>query len=131
MARRPKAATKPGSDRVTEEDVNAAVSIIQRDYYQDVRDLGDSLKDEIKSGDIADAEQLEERINQDVDGSARVIYTFQAKLGMLVTDNDEAYEEFDFENPTVEQKMYCAMVADVRDYLGDLDDLFTGEEDED
>jgi len=42
MARRPKAATKPGSDRVTEEDVNAAVSIIQRDYYQDVRDyLGD------------------------------------------------------------------------------------------
>ena len=55
MARRPKAATKPGSDRVTEEDVNAAVSIIQRDYYQDVRDLGDSLKDEIKSGDIADA----------------------------------------------------------------------------
>jgi len=131
MARRPKAATKPGSDRVTEEDVNAAVSIIQRDYYQDVRDLGDSLKDEIKSGDIADAEQLEERINQDVDGSARVIYTFQAKLGMLVTDNDEAYEDFGFENPTVEQKMYCAMVADVRDYLGDFDDLFTGEEDED
>ena len=131
MARRPKAATKPGSDRVTEEDVNAAVSIIQRDYYQDVRDLGDSLKDEIKSGDIADAEQLEERINQDVDGSARVIYTFQAKLGMLATDNDEAYEEFGFENPTVEQKMYCAMVADVRDYLGDFDDLFTEEEDED
>ena len=60
-----------------------------------------------------------------------MIYTFQAKLGMLVTDNDEAYEDFGFENPTVEQKMYCAMVADVRDYLGDLDDLFTGEEDED
>ena len=50
---------------------------------------------------------------------------------MLVTDNDEAYEDFGFENPTVEQKMYCDMVADVRDYLGDLDDLFTGEEDED
>ena len=60
-----------------------------------------------------------------------MIYTFQAKLGMLVTDNDEAYEDFGFENPTVEQKMYCAMVADVRDYLGDFDDLFTGEEDED
>lgn len=123
MATRRSHRRKSAPDRVTDEDVNAAVSIIKRDYYQDVRDLGDSLKDEVKAGDIDNEEQLQERLDEDVDGSGRVIYTLQAKLGLLSSDNEDAWEEMGLENPTPEQKMFCAMRQDVLEYIGDFDDI--------
>lgn len=129
-ARRRSQATKKSDEpkRLTDEDVNAAVSIIQRDYYQDVRDLADSIKADVRAGDIDNEEQLDERVHEDVDGCQRVIYTFQAKLGMLVTDNEDAWEEFGFENPTVEQKMFCAMKQDVMEYIGDFDSIKGGDD---
>jgi hypothetical protein len=128
--RRTKATPKSNEpERITDEDVNAAVSIIQRDYYQDVRDLGDSIKAEVRAGDIDNEEQLDERVHEDVDGAARVIYTWQAKLGMLVTDNEDAWEEFGYESPTVEQKMFCAMKQDVMEYIGDFDSIKDGDDD--
>ncbi len=116
--------------RITDEDVNAAVRVIRMDYQQDVRELADSLREEVKRGEIDDVDELNERIEQDVDGSARVIYTLQNKLGLLASDNEDAWEEMGFENPTEQQRMYCAMVEDVREELGDLEELFEEEEED-
>ena len=114
--------TKSKSDVITEEDVNAAVAIIQRDYYQDVQGIADDILAAVKSGEITDQEGLEERLQQDVDGSARVIYTFQSKLGLLVCKNDEAYEEEFGEKPAdVAVQMAYAMIVDVREALGDIE----------
>lgn len=108
--------------RITEDDVKAAVDILSRDYYQDVHGIGDEIKDAIESSEISTDDQLHDRINQEVDSSQRVIYTFQARCGLLVTNNDEAYEnEFGDKPPTVEAQMAYAMTVDIREYIGDVD----------
>lgn len=120
MATRRRSASKSvkKSDQITEEDVNAAVAIIQRDYYQDVASIGEELIRLVKDGQISNDEQLEERLQQEVDGSARVIYTFQSKLGLLVCKNDEAYEDEFGEKPAdVAVQMAYAMIQDVREYI--------------
>jgi len=122
MATRRRSPSKSHTETITEEDVSAAVAIIQRDYYQDVKGIADDIRRAVKDGEITDQEGLEERINQDVDGSARVIYTFQSKLGLLVTSNDEAYEEEFGEKPKdIAVQMAYAMIQDVREELGDVD----------
>lgn len=121
MATRRRSASKstPKSQQITEEDVNAAVAIIQRDYYQDVQGIADEILRAVKSGEITDAEGLDEYLQQSVDGSARVIYTFQSKLGLLVCKNDEAYEEeFGEKTADIAVQMAYAMMQDVRDALG-------------
>lgn len=120
MATRRRSASKSvkKSDQITKEDVNAAVAIIQRDYYQDVASIGEELIRLVKDGQISNDEQLEERLQQEVDGSARVIYTFQSKLGLLVCKNDEAYEDEFGEKPAdVAVQMAYAMIQDVREYI--------------
>lgn len=108
--------------RITEDDVKAAVDILYRDYYQDVHGIGDEIKSAIESGEISTDDQLQDRINQEVDGSQRVIYTFQARCGLLVSENDEAYEDqFGDKAPTVEAQMSVAMMEDIRSYIGAVD----------
>lgn len=126
------------SDRISESDVDAAFRVIKADYYQDVRDIGDDLKERIKSGEITDSDELQERLGEDVDGSARVIYTIQNKLGLIASDNEDAYvEEFgevpmEGDNINWAAMMAVAMQRDVTEYLGDVDDLFSDDdEDED
>lgn len=124
MATRRRSASKSvkKSDQITEEDVNAAVSIIQRDYYQDVKGIADEIRQAIKDGEITDVDQLDERLQQEVDGSGRVIYTFQSKLGLLVTSNDEAYEEEFGEKPRdIAAQMAYALLQDVREELSDIE----------
>lgn len=56
--------------------------------------------------------------------SQRVIYPWQAKLGMLCTNNEDAYLElgFDFSDGIDWSKMmFCAMEQDVQSYIGDVD----------
>jgi hypothetical protein len=129
MATRRRSASKstPKSDVVTEEDINAAVSIIKRDYYQDVRGICDEIEEAVKDGQLTDDEEVSERIHQEVDGSARVIYTWQNHLGLLASDNSDAYMEEFGEVPTDGDSinyaalMAAAMEADVRDALGNVE----------
>lgn len=126
---KPKSKSKPEprrearSTKITEEDVNAAVSIIQRDYYQDVKGIADDIRDAVfQRREITNENQLEEYLQQTVDGSARVIYTFQSKLGLLVTKNDEAYEDEFGEKPRdIAAQMAYAMLVDVREELGEIE----------
>lgn len=124
------------SDQVTEREVDEAIRIIKRDYYQDVKGLAEDLIEAIKDGEIEDTEELQERLREDVDGSQRVIYTMQNHLGLLASDNSDAYIERFGEAPieggdiNYAALMAAAMEQDVLDELGDLDDLFEEEDEE-
>lgn len=103
--------------RVTEEQVNNAVSVLQRDYYQDVRDVYEDLCRAVKDKET-DRDDYMDWLHETIDGTQRVIYTFQARCGMLVTANPDAYtEDFGEEPRTVEQAMYAAMMRDVQDLI--------------
>lgn len=118
MPRRPaRAIAKPKSDTITEEDVQAAFDILNRDYWDDVRGVVKDLEEHVERGEITDQDRLEELMNQFVEGTQRVIYTFQAKIGMLCTNNADAYQEFGFDMSDGidwSKLMFCAMVEDVR-----------------
>ena len=117
----------PTKDEIT---VDNAVSIIRKDYYDDVKGVAQELIDETKT-DYKEGtrgeelrENLLERIHEIIDSQQRVMYTFQAQLGMLVSENSGAYiEEYGIENATMEDDlnwsalMFAAMERDVMEEL--------------
>lgn len=117
--------------------VDDAFQIIRRDYYSDVKDLGDQLIAQAKAGEIDD---FEDALHEMVDGTQRVIYTRQAVLGVAASDNSDAFEdervELDWDTGIPwSQIMFFALRADILQYLdgqgfepGDPD---SWEEDED
>ena len=111
----------------TEREVSDAVSVIKRDYYADVASIVEDLKRAIKDREITSQDEVHDWLHEAIDGTQRVIYTWQARLGMLVTDNDDAYqEEMGEPPPSVEAAMFMAMQRDVQDEVERediLDDL--------
>jgi hypothetical protein len=97
--------------------VELGVDLINKDYWADVRGVAKDLLRQIKDGEIKTREGLDDALNQDIDSTQRVIYTFEAKLGMIATNNPDAWEELGLEHPSVEQMMFAAMEADVRAQL--------------
>lgn len=59
-------------------------------YHAEIRNLAASVKDAIKSGEITDAEGLDEWIHQTIDGHHDVIYTYAAQGVIRASDNDDA-----------------------------------------
>lgn len=113
------------NDRVTEAQREEALRILRRDYWQDVRDVVEDLREEIKRGNLEpDAEAIDTWIHETIDGHQRVIYTHYARETLLFVDNPDAYEEEMGEKPqTVEQAAYFAFRKDVVDQIGNVDDL--------
>jgi len=102
-----------GVDRVAK-----ASSVLQKDYWDDVRYLAECIQYEVKDGEITSMEQLQDRLHEDCDSAQRVIYTHQAKLALVFSDNDEAWdEEFGGEMPNWSQLAYCAFYRDVQESL--------------
>lgn len=104
--------------------VDEAVSAIRRDYYRDVLSLARDLAERMKAGEIED---FNDALHEQVDGCARVIYTFRAKLGLLASDNEDEAESQGLETDgSPEQRMYYALQADITERLVaagvDLDD---------
>ena len=125
----------------TEEDVRDAVAVIQRDYYADVKNLGDELIERIKDGEIPDHESFGDALHDTVDGTQRIISTWQARLGLLASSNDDAYFEELGEtlecdgSVPYEKLLFFAMERDVVEYMtregfDPDDDSIYGEEDE-
>ncbi len=96
------------ADEVTESDVKAAVDILQMDYYNDVRSVAKDLARSMKDGDVED---FRDALHAAVDGTQRVIYTFQARCGLLVSNNAEGMVENG--NVAWERLMFVAMERDV------------------
>lgn len=80
------------ADEVTDEDVKAAINILTMDYNNDVRSVAQDLAQRMKDGEV---DEFSDALHEAVDGTQRVIYTFQAKLGVILSDNSDRYfEEF-------------------------------------
>jgi hypothetical protein len=102
----------------TEQQVKDAVAVLTRDYYSDVEGVVNELESQIKDGTIRTREQADEWIHETVDGHQRVIYTWQAKMGLLVSENEDAMAEELGESdvsPDPSVRMYWAMKKDVEE----------------
>jgi hypothetical protein len=107
----------------TETEVNDALAVLRRDYYADVRGLADAwreARDWHRANRPCEPFDANEALANVVEGSQRVIYTYQARIGLLCTDNADAYEEATGEKPpSPEVAIFYALEADVNELLGD------------
>lgn len=111
------------SSNEAEDLVKLAIEIINHDYWDDVRGVTADILRQIKDGEITDRDQLTEAVDQGVDGTQRVIYTFQARLGLLASNNTDAYkDELGEDPPDPTAAMTMAMRADVMEQLDDAHD---------
>jgi len=122
--------------------VDRAMDIIRQSYYNEVREWAEDYDKRIAKGEWSDREEFIEALEQDVDSAARVIYTFQARVGLLCSRNEDAYfEEFgDSEGVCTKdgieysKLMYFAFRADILEHMEsdiDDDDTFAEDEEED
>ena len=120
-----------------------AISALTREYYSEVNRWADDYAKEIEDGEFEDRDEFIERLEQDVDGAQRVIYTFRAQIGLLVSDNADAgidelgVESFDWSGGIPwSGLMYWAFRADIlealdRNGIDPFDDETFEPEDED
>lgn len=103
--------------------VDQAWSIIRQDYWNDVRDVAGCIIDAMKSKEIEDSDEYDTYIHETIDGTQRVIYTWQAKTGLMCTDNADAFREYGDEMALDDgdiawsRLMYFAMLRDVENHL--------------
>jgi hypothetical protein len=66
-----------------------------------------------------DEDERSDFIHEEVDGHEWVIYTYNAKLVSVLTENGDAYLDCygETDKVTPEQIAYFAMVADINDFL--------------
>lgn len=123
MARKKKKRIRDEHEEVSERQVQDAVSVITRDYYADVRALGDDLIDRIQDGEIERMDDFGDELHETVDGAQRAIYTFQARLGLIASENHDAYFEEGLgdldckESVPYEVLMFYALQKDVVEYM--------------
>lgn len=119
-------------------DVNDALTVIRKTYYDEVRTWASDFDKRIAEGEWEDREDFIEAFDQEIDGSQRVIYTFQARLGLLASDNEDAGieelgpESFDWSaGIPYSQLMFFAFRQDIIDAMeSDIDDDETFEDDD-
>ena len=111
-------------------------------YRETVADIAEDLKRAIRDGEITDTDDAETWLHETIDGHGDVIYTSRAQDVCRHSSNDAAYfDDFGSDGAVGDggiewsKLAYCALLADVREELGDLDELITEltepEEDED
>lgn len=113
------------SDRErAERDYDAAMNTMRRNYWQSVRDYAESIRDDVLSGELSDWESVDSRLWEDCDGSAWIIYTFQAQQVLLLSDNDSigvdelGADGFDWSNGVpYSQLAFFALRADISEQL--------------
>ncbi len=110
------------ADEITEADCRAATNILTQDYMNDVRSCARGLAERMKDGDASD---FSDALHEAVDGTQRVMYTFEAKLGVILSDNGDAYfdefgEEGAVEKDGIKWERLC-FVAMQQDVLKELD----------
>lgn len=98
----------------------------EREYWQDVKDMADSIMEYAKDEGYPDREAILEHIHESIDGCGRVIYTWKAKMCVIYSENDGAYfDNFGSEGAVSDggiewsKLAYCAFEADVMEELSD------------
>lgn len=108
--------------KITEADVKAAISVLEADYFNDVLGIAKEIAKELKKGEI-DEDEVRDRIHEDVENDQRIIYTYQARIALLCSDNNDAYVDEVGEVPLQGRNIHwealasAAMQQDVFDAL--------------
>ncbi len=111
-------------ERVTEQQRQEALSVLRKHYWQDVRDVIEDLKGELKRGAVEhDTESVDSWIHEAVDGHERIIYTWQAVETLLVSDSEDAYESETGQKGSFEVMAFYAFKTDILEEIGDVDAL--------
>lgn len=122
MATRKK--TYKRNPNVSEKDVDDALRVLRADYYSDVNSVAQNVIERLIEDDGGDISDI---MHECVDGTQRVIYTHQARVGLICTDNADAYvEEFGelpIEGDSIkwEAMMFAALEKDTYEALGTTD----------
>ncbi len=104
---------------LTQDILDEANSILQRDYFNDVRGIVEEAKEAVKDEEITDDESATEWLDQRLDGTNRIIFTAQAWQVLIHSSNDAAYAEQFGELPVsdgvldISAMAYMAMREDV------------------
>lgn len=91
-----------------------AMSLLRRDYWQDVRRRAQDLIGQIKNGEITSSDEFEDRLRE-----IEIIYTSDAHKTLWFSNNDDAYkEEMGEPAETIEAAAAFALQTDVREEVG-------------
>lgn len=118
-----------GSKPPSESAVKDALSLIQADYWNDIRLHAKDIIRQIKEGEITSRDGLYEALHYEADSTQWVIYTYQARILLICTDTPDAYEEEFGEKPsTVEAQAAAAFLHDLTEQVeaeadGDVEEL--------
>lgn len=107
------------------EAIQGAHSVLHRNYYADVRGVGDELIRAIRAGELTSWDQVSDWLHETVDGHARVIYTLEAQECLRYSDHKDAYvESFGSEDVVTGDGVinwsalaYSAFEADILEYV--------------
>jgi hypothetical protein len=100
--------------------VDDALRVIRADYYHDVWEQAEELLQRIADGEITSSEGFDVALHEGIDGNRRVFIYYDAKLGLLASDNEDAMEEEmgEVESSTdPSPQMHWAFRADVLETL--------------
>lgn len=110
---------------------NIATGIAEREYRDTVTGIVEDLKRAIADGEIADRDAADEWLSETIDGHHDVIYTYYAQQVVRHSKNDGAYfDEFGTDGAVTDggiewsKLAYMALLADVREEIGDLEEWF-------
>lgn len=115
-----------------------AMQVLRKEYFDTVRGIVADLERAIKDKEVTTEDEAQDWLHETVDGCQDVIYTYRAQQVLLHSDNSDAYsseygEEGIIENGQIQwsRMAYAALMADVRDAIGDMGKLFTEDDDTD
>ncbi len=78
------------TEKTGEEMISSGIAMVEREYREAVSSYARDIAEACWRGEIEDNDHLVDYINETCDGSEWVIYTFKARLVLLVSDNEDA-----------------------------------------
>lgn len=110
-------------DWPNDDDESYADRVLSARYYRGVKRRAEEYVKELRAGEHCDVESFDDRLREDIDGDADVIYTARARTVGYVSrfDWQQEWEDMGGETaPTAEQIAYLCILGDVREEIEEL-----------
>lgn len=97
--------------RITDEQHEDAMRVLNAEYYQGVRGIAEELAQRVKDGEIKDQDGWQQAMHEAVDGSYWVIYTHANFQVLMCSSHHDAYSENFGEAPVTGSDINWAALA--------------------
>lgn len=111
------------ADWPNDEDERYGDRVLEARYYRGIKRRAEDYVKELRAGEHGDAEAFDDRMREEIDGDADVIYTARARTVGYVArfDWQQEWEDMGSETaPTAEQIAYLCILGDVREEIETL-----------